>query len=307
MKLWQGIILGTGILGAGYLVLYKHGVRIISLEVEGIDSNEYKVTVEIKNESDIARDGFAELAMDGYIRDWEHLKLQPDENWIGTTEVIAEEEICVCVDTFNKDIHYLPFFLRPFNSKCANVCSGVTKMNDDTIITQMQKLIAETASDARERAISFCRKDGISATGVNIGTEQEVYLVECSNGEKVGDFHTHLDTVKFSVADLINLVSQRNGFSCVGAAVNNKISCLQVIPTEGGFDQWQQQLYEAAEEPLELRELLVHSDLKPQQWLDSYNNYTEAVMEFGSVVRDGKDRGYLVDSTEELLRELSLA
>ena len=305
MKLWQGIILGTGILGAGYLVLYKHGVRIVSLDVKQINGNEYRVTAEIKNESNITREGFVELGTDGYIRDWQHLILQPDENWIGTTEVSAEEEICVCVDTFNKDIHYLPFFLRPFNSKCVNVHAGVTKVNDEGIITSMYNLIAETGRDTRERAFSFCQSNGIKTSNVNIGTEQEVYLVECRDGEKVGDFHTHTDTTQFSVADLINLVSQRNGFSCVGAAANNKISCLEVIPIEEGFDQWQQQLYIAAEEPLELRELLVHSDVKAREWLDCYNDYTVAVTEFDSIVRDGKDRGYLKDSTVELLRELS--
>ena len=182
-----------------------------------------------------------------------------------------------------------------------------TKANDEGIITDMYNMIAETARDTHERTFSFCSNDGITTTDTNIGDTDEVYLVECSDGEKVGDFHTHTETTQFSVADLINLVSQRNGFSCVGAAANNKISCLQVIPTEEGFDQWQQRLYVAAEEPLELRELLVHSDVTAQEWLDVYNDYTVAVTEFDSVVNNGKDRGYLKDSTVELLRELSLA
>jgi len=184
-----------------------------------------------------------------------------------------------------------------------NITMTPTRVNDEGYIKDMWKLIAETARDTRERTFSFCRKDGINTTDINVGDRNEVYLKECEEGEKVGDFHTHLETSKFSVADLINLVSQRNGFSCVGAAAENKISCLELNPTEEGFDQWQQRLYTAAEEPLELRDVLVHSDRK--DWLDVYNTYTIAVVEFDSVVKDGMNKGYLVDSTVELLQQLS--
>lgn len=184
--------------------------------------------------------------------------------------------------------------------------SAVTKVNDEAYIKDMYELIAQTASDARERTFSFCRKDGIKTTDVNIGNENEVYLRECEVGEKIGDFHTHTDTTKFSVADIINLVSQ-NHFSCIGAVSNNKIACLEVDRTIEGFDQWQQRLYESAVEPLELREWLVYSeDLTPLQWLDLYCAYETALTTFEAVISEGMWKGYLVDNTVELLRELSV-
>ena len=180
-----------------------------------------------------------------------------------------------------------------------------TKVTGETIITQMQDLIDETARDTCERTFSFCRKDGIKTTDINVGNSNEVYLMECTEGEKVGDFHTHLDTTEFSVADIINLVSQ-NHFSCVGAVSNNKIACLEVNRTEEGFDQWEQRLYESAVEPLELRDwLLYSSNLTSLQWLDLYCEYETALMAFETIITEGMYKGYLVDSTEELLTELS--
>ena len=189
----------------------------------------------------------------------------------------------------------------------SKIATDATKVNGDGYITTMYDLIAETARDTRERTFSFCHKDGITTTPTNIGTEQEVYLVECEEGEKVGDFHTHLDTTKFSVADTINLVRQ-NHFSCVGAVAENKISCLEVNRADAGFEEWEQRLYESAVEPLELREWLVHSpDLTPRQWLDLYDEYETALTAFEAIITEGMYKGYLVDSTVELLRELSLA
>lgn len=183
--------------------------------------------------------------------------------------------------------------------------TAATKVNDESYITQMYELIAQTGQDTRERTFSFCRADGIRTTDVNVGNENEVYLRECEEGEKIGDFHTHTDTTKFSVADIINLVSQ-NHFSCVGAVAENKISCLEVDRTIEGFDEWQQRLYESAVEPLELREWLVYStDITPLQWLDLYCEYENALTTFEAVITEGMWRGYLVDSTVELLEELS--
>lgn len=183
--------------------------------------------------------------------------------------------------------------------------SVATKANDEDYIKAMYELIAQTASDARERTFSFCRKDGIQTTDINIGNENEVYLRECEEGEKIGDFHTHTDTTKFSVADIINLVSQ-NHFSCVGAVAENRISCLEVNREIEGFDEWEQRLYESAVEPLELREWLVYSsDLTPWQWLDLYCEYETALTTFEAVISEGMWKGYLVDSTVELLEELS--
>ena len=182
-----------------------------------------------------------------------------------------------------------------------------TKVNDETYITDMYDLIAQTASDARERTFSFCRKDGIQTTDVNVGNENEVYLRECEEGEKVGDFHTHTDTTKFSVADIINLVSQ-NHFSCVGAVAENKISCLEVDRIIEGFDEWQQRLYESAVEPLELREWLVYSsDITPLQWLDLYCEYETTLTTFEAVISEGMWKGYLADNTTELLSLLSMS
>ena len=125
MKRWQLISvlagLGVGISSVWYLIFYKHGVHITSIDVEHKSDDMYTIILEVKNKSNVTREGYVELSMDGHIRDWQHLILLPDETWDGTTEVNAEEEICACVDTFNKDLHYLPFFLRPLNSKCINI------------------------------------------------------------------------------------------------------------------------------------------------------------------------------------------
>lgn len=190
----------------------------------------------------------------------------------------------------------------------SSIASDATKANGDGYITDMYNLIAETARDTRERTFSFCSNNGITTTDTNIGNADEVYLVECREGKKVGDFHTHLNTTQFSVADIINLASQKNGFSCVGAASNNKIACLEVNRTEEGFEQWEQRLYESAVEPLELREWLAYSqDLTTRQWLNLYCEYETALTTFESIITEGMWKGYLVDSTVELLRELSLA
>ena len=189
----------------------------------------------------------------------------------------------------------------------SSIASDATKANGDGYITDMYNLIAETARDTRERTFSFCSNNGITTTDTNIGNADEVYLVECREGKKVGDFHTHLNTTQFSVADIINLASQKNGFSCVGAASNNKIACLEVNRTEEGFEQWEQRLYESAVEPLELREWLAYSqDLTTRQWLNLYCEYETALTTFESIITEGMWKGYLVDSTVELLRELSL-
>ena len=124
MKTWKIVVAGVGIsAGATLLIitaLYKHGVEIMSLEIEPRD-NKYNVTASIKNKSNIERSGAVELALDDHIHDWQLLTLQPNETWSGTTEVYAEKEICVCVDTFNKDLLSYPFFLRPANSKCKKI------------------------------------------------------------------------------------------------------------------------------------------------------------------------------------------
>ena len=208
-------------------------------------------------------------------------------------------------ETLNVARYGLHHLVEPLEALALETRSVATKVNDESYITDMYNLIAQTASDARERTFSFCRADGISTTDVNIGNENEVYLMECVEGEKVGDFHTHLDTTEFSVADIINLVST-NHFSCVGAVAENKISCLEVNRTVEGFDEWQLRLYESAVEPLELREWLVYSlDITPIQWLDLYCEYETALTTFEAIISEGMWKGYLVDSTVELLEELS--
>ena len=100
-------------------------------------------------------------------------------------------------------------------------------------LDRIKEIILKSEKERREYGFRFCKNDGIKVTSTCVGTECDLNLKHCKDGEQIiGSFHTHptaiRDKVNFlSDEDIYAEVIDKSKFACLGLIENNisKIKC----------------------------------------------------------------------------------
>jgi hypothetical protein len=107
-------------------------------------------------------------------------------------------------------------------------------------LDKIKEIVLKSEKEKREYGFRFCRNDGIRVTHICIGTECNLALKHCPDGENktIGSFHTHPTTTKgranfLSDEDIYTEATDKSEFACLGMVEHNipKIKCY--IPNYG--------------------------------------------------------------------------
>lgn len=98
---------------------------------------------------------------------------------------------------------------------------------------KIKKIILKSEKEKREHGFRFCKNDKIKVTDICTGTECNLPLRHCPEGNKtIGSFHTHPTTIKgmvnyLSDEDIYTEATDQSEFACLGTIENNipKIKC----------------------------------------------------------------------------------
>jgi hypothetical protein len=101
-------------------------------------------------------------------------------------------------------------------------------------LDKIKEIVLKSEKDKREYGFRFCKNDKIKITDMCIGTECNLTLKHCPDGENktIGSFHTHPTTTKgrvnfLSDEDIFTEASDKSEFACLGMVEKNipKIKC----------------------------------------------------------------------------------
>jgi hypothetical protein len=100
-------------------------------------------------------------------------------------------------------------------------------------LDKVKDIILKSEKERREHGFRFCKNDKIKVTDTCIGTQCNLTLGYCPEGNiTIGSFHTHPTNIKGKVnylsdEDIYTEASDKSEFACLGLVENNvpKIKC----------------------------------------------------------------------------------
>jgi hypothetical protein len=101
-------------------------------------------------------------------------------------------------------------------------------------LDKIKEIVLKSEKDKLEYGFRFCKNDKIKITDICTGTECNLTLKHCQDGENktIGSFHTHPTTTKgrvnfLSDEDIFTEASDKSEFACLGIVENNipKVKC----------------------------------------------------------------------------------
>ena len=98
------------------------------------------------------------------------------------------------------------------------------------LLDEIREIVEKTKETGLEHGFSVCKLDDkLEAGPICTGTECYVDIEKCKRGEKVGEVHTHPNSVTFSAVDIYNAIREGLEFTCV-ARPTGYVECLYIPP-----------------------------------------------------------------------------